>query len=142
MAEDVTEGFDDLIAVELVGIPFLDPRAAGVRLIGGVERLQLALGVEVSLHVGNGARGRRCSPANSFKTFRNTRRMRSRPVPLPWAALLSMLKRMTSVSATTARLMSPHSKASFTLLSEELHRPLALAVGRVDMVLEQIRQAP
>ena len=53
LAEDVTEGFDDLIAVELVGIPFLDPREAGVRLIGGVERLQLALGVEVSLHVGN-----------------------------------------------------------------------------------------
>ena len=53
LAERFAERLDDLIPVELVGVPLLDPIEAGVLFVGGLERLQLALGFEVTLHVGD-----------------------------------------------------------------------------------------
>ena len=53
LAEGFAEGLDDLISVELVGVPFFCPLQASVLLVSGVERLQLPLGFEVTLHVGD-----------------------------------------------------------------------------------------
>ena len=53
LAEGFAEGLDDLIPIELVGVPFFCPIQASVLLVSGVECLQLTLGFEITLHVGD-----------------------------------------------------------------------------------------
>jgi hypothetical protein len=52
----------DLVAVELVGVPLGEPVGAGDPLVGVVERLELALALEVAFEVRRCAGGRRCTP--------------------------------------------------------------------------------
>ena len=78
--------------------------------------LQLSLGFEVSLHVGDV--GMIAAVALQLVQDLEKDPEDAGLDPLPWSALLSMLKRMTSVLAATARLMSPKSMASLTLLSK------------------------
>ena len=53
LTESFDERGDDLIAVELPGITFLQPRRTSFALEGGVEDGELTTLVEVALHVGD-----------------------------------------------------------------------------------------
>ena len=53
LAEGFAESLDNLIPVELIGVPFLLPIESGVFFVGGLECLQLPFGFEVTFHVGD-----------------------------------------------------------------------------------------
>ena len=53
LPEGLAERLDDLVLIEFVGVPFVLPSGSCQPFEGGMESLQLALAVEIALHVGD-----------------------------------------------------------------------------------------
>ena len=139
LAERFAERLDDLIPVELVGVPLLDPIEAGVLFVGGVERLQLALGFEVTLHVGDV----RVIAAVALQLVQDLEEDPQDQVTPRAAAVVGLAVDVEEddIGVGDDRPLDvPKEHGVLDLALEELDRLLALAVVRVRAVVEQVRQ--